>query len=180
MINGGVGPWDENINSHGKHYSRVSCAKEGDSAALIRQMCVYHRLPLIILTGKEKAAWLAWVTCVCVCLCVGVVTQSSVHLASGLTLSWSPCLVNHASFTLSLGLSVGVCRWVSWPVGFLPAALTTPCTPLYFPPLKPTWLIYLDHPCCLLPPGTQRCAKQGLYSLGFVDRRLALEGRRKK
>lgn len=114
----GLGGCDDNKNSHGKHYSHVSCDKEGDSAALIRQMPVYHCSPLIIPMGKHNAARLAWLTALCVCVCV--VIYSSVHLASGPSLCWSPCLGNHASFTLSLRLSFGVCVCprVTWPVGF--------------------------------------------------------------
>lgn len=89
--------------------------------------------------------------CVCasVCVCDGETaalhTSVSGHLASGLSRCLSPCLASHASFTLSVSLSVGMCMCVSMGemTTELPAVLTTRSAPFSYNPL---FLLHLASP----------------------------------
>lgn len=173
----GLGGCDDNINSHGKHYSHVSCDKEGDSAALIRQMSVYHCSPLIIPMGKANTARLAWVTALCVCV------ESYIHLFIWLLVC--PSVGLHVWVTMHPSLyhyvyhlvCACVCPRVTWLVGFL----------LFWPRRALHSTLHLFN-----PPGCSTLTTHAVLShlascpvlnsdfilWGFVHLRLSLQGKK--
>lgn len=126
-----------------------------------RLITVYLSLALIIPAGKAYSACLTSFTslsicvfcgCVCLCVCVFVCAFISVHLALGLSCSLSLCLADHAVFILSVSLPVCVyvCvhgwndHWVSCCVDHMLSSILLSFSAAFYP----TWLLYLDYPCC--------------------------------
>lgn len=101
--------------------------------------------------------------CVCVRACVRACAFISVHLALGLSCSLSLCLADYAVSILSVRLPVCVyvCvhgwndHWVSCCVDHMLSSILLSFSAAFYP----TWLLYLDYPCCSVLPGFSFCSE---------------------